>query len=811
MNDILQDIRYATRALIRQPALSLAVIVTLALGVGLNGAVFSVVNAYLFKPLPARNPEQLVLLGFTSQEVQMPHEMSWLDFQDYAKLPVFQDATAWVNQTVNIGAAGQRPERAFIGETSANYFSFLGVGAALGRTFVPGEDREPGAHRVVVLTDAFWRSHFRADSSVIGRIVPVNGQQATVIGVLPESFRPIQGLLEMAAYMPFNQTGTDWTPNYQSRGNSFMNVAARLSNGTSLAQAKGAAQVLATRLAKDYPDSHRGTGIVVVAESHARPLLFLASYIPPAAAVFLSLTVLVLLVACANVAGLLLSRTAARERELAVRAALGASRQRIARLLLIESSLLGIVGGIVALAIASWSAEVLSSLRIATDAPVRFEITPDWRVLVVTLAASLGAGLLAGAAPAWRGSAADLNDALKSGVRAGGATRQRLRSVLVASQMAVAIVVLACAGMFIRSVRAASQFDLGFRPDGVLLASLAPGDENYDGARAHLLADQLLDQVRAIPGVTSAAIGKRIPLGYSNNSDQFDPEGGMPDGTPHIVAFTNDVSPDYFATMGIPLAAGRSFTVHDDSAAPKVAIVSEAFASQVWPHAQAVGRKLGINGGSVTVVGVAHNTVWMSPAEPARPFVYLPLGQMSAGEFTLHLRTNGNPMSLVPALRSVVGSLDADLPIFDVRSFREHLSGGRAFFFLTIGATLAAVFGAIALALGAVGLFGLVAFGVEQRTREIGVRLALGADAAAVQRLMIGGGLKLVAFGLLAGVPIALLAARGLTGLLVGVRAGDPLGLAGAIAVLAAVASLAAWLPARRVSHVDPMTALRSE
>ena len=813
MSEIVQDIRYALRALVRQPALSVAVILTLAIGVGLNGSVFSIVNAYLFRPLEVRDPGRIVLLGQTTPDLERPHEMSFPDIEDQKALPVYADVAAFTNDMVNIGATpGQHAERAFVNETTANFFSLLGVEAIIGRTFAPDEDQGHGAHRVLVLDYRFWQQHFGADRGVVGRTIVLNGQTATIIGVLPESFHGVQAILQAHAYMPLNQGSNDLTSTMQQRGSSFLNVVARLAPGVTVAQARAASAALADRIAKENPVSHQGVHVVVVPERLARPHLFVSSITPLASAVFMALSALVLIVACANVASLLLSRAVARERELAVRAALGAGRGRIARLLLVEGLVLGGAGGIAALGIAAWSASLLSRLRLATDAPVRFEFSADWRVLAFTMVAALVAGVLAGVLPALRGSR-DVQESLRAGPRAGGPARQRARSVLVVAQVAVAVVVLAAAGMFLRSVQRAGQVDLGFHPDSVLLASMAPADEGYDDARSHAFADRLLERLATQPGVRAVAIARRTPLGYNNSSDRVEPEGGLVDGTTNLVANTNVVTPGYFGVLDIPLLQGRDFNSHDDSLAPKVAVVSQAFARLVWGNASAVGRRFHQFGDSVpyTVVGVAANSVWQGLSGGPRTFIYYPLSQHSAEDITLNIRTAGDPLAAIGMLRATVRELDADLPLYDVRSFRQHLDGGITFFFLRVAAAFASLFAGLALALGAVGLFGLIAFGVAQRQREIGIRLALGAQPGAVQGRVLAGGLRLVLGGLAVGVPLSLVVARAMAGLLVRTSPADPLALGGGVVLLLAVAALAAWLPARRAAAVDPMTALRSE
>lgn len=813
MTDLLQDVRYAFRALRRQPALTAAVVVTLALGVGLNGAVFSVVNAYLFQPLPGvLNPGRLVMIGQITPELQRPHEMSWPDIQDQKALDVYEDVAAWTNGAVNVGSSeGGRAERIFVNETTANYFTLLGVQAALGRTFAPDEDQGHLAHRVIVLDYRFWQRHFQSDSTVIGRTVVLNGQSATIIGVAPEAFHGVQAVLEPQGYMPLNQVAANYAASMAARDDGFLNVIARVRPGVKIGDAKAASAALGERIAREHPATHTDTRVRVIPERLSRPHLFISAFTPLASAIFMALSALVLIVACANVAGLLLSRAIARERELAVRAALGASRGGIARLLLVESLLLGGLGGIASLVVAVWCSDMLSGLRIAVDAPVRFAVQADWRVFAFTLGIALAAGVLAGTAPALR-AAKNLHDALRAGTRAGGPVRQRLRSALVAAQVAVAVIVLTAAGMFVRSVQRAGQVDLGFNTSNILLASLAPSDQGYNLARTRAFADRVRERVAALPGVQAVAIARRTPLGYNNSSDRVEPEGGVAGGT-SIVANTNVISAGYFGAMDIRLIEGRDFGPQDDSVAQRSVIVSEAFARQAWGAGSAIGRRFRFTGDttSVTVVGMVANSVWGSLGEAPRPFLYYPTGQRSLPDLTLNVRTAGDPTAAIASLRASLRELDADLPLYDVRSMREHLDGGLAFFFLRLGAGFAALFGLLALALGAVGLFGLIAFGVEQRVREIGIRLALGADAGAVQRMMMNRGLRLVAIGLVIGLPLALLVARAMQGLLVNTPATDPLALGGGVALLVIVAGVAAWLPARRVSSVDPISALRAE
>ncbi len=807
------DVRLAVRTLRRTPGWTAVVVLTLALGIGLNSAVFSVVNAYLFRPLPYPGADRLVFLGMSTPTLNLPHELSFPDFLDYrAERDVFEALAGYVMQAGALSVEGEDAERVMYEEVTANYFTALGVAMRHGRGFAAGEDAVPGANPVLVLSHGFWRRRFAGDSGVIGRAVRIDGNPATIIGVAPPGFTGAQSLVQAHVWAPLNQIGSVFTAVMAQREASMVNVFGRLRPGVSVTRARAVVDAVTARLERDHAATNRGKRAVLVPEPQARPVLAVSGSVPRISAAFLVLTALVLAIACANVASLVLTRATVRRREIAVRAALGASRGRIVRLVLAESVVVAAAGGLLAAALAWAVTTWLAHVRIATDVPLRFDLTPDGRVFGFTFAVAVLASLGAALGPAAQVSRADLHADLKDGTR-GSPSRQRLRGVLVAAEVAAALVVLTCAGLLARSTRHALRMDLGFRTDHVLLATVDL--VTVRGAPARLrLADDLLARARALPGVTHAAIARRTPLGYNDEVTQVYPEGGLPGlREDHLGIFSNVVTPGYFVTMGMQLHAGRDFAASDDSTMPRVAIVNAAMAERLWPGTQAVGRRVRVDNDSTwtEVVGVVSTATWMTVGESPRPFLYLPFAQAPRGQVTLHLHTAGDPLATAPAVRRLLRELAPALPLFDVYPMADHLKYGRALLFARLGTTFATAFALLALALAAVGLFGLVSYGVTQRTQEIGVRVALGATVTDVVALVVRGGLVLVGAGAAAGLTLALLSTRLLRGLLYGVRPGDPATIGGAVLLLLVVAAIACLLPARRAARVDPVRALRAE
>jgi predicted permease len=599
------------------------------------------------------------------------------------------------------------------------------------------------------------------------------------------------------------------------RGAIIFKVMARLKPGVTVAQAGAAVEIVAKQLAREYPDEHKEAKVFVAREQYCRPEPSFVEFIPLASSIFMLLAGLVLLIACANVANLMFSRAVGRASEMAIRTAIGANRGRLIRQLLAESALLAIIAGVVGSLLANWSGKLLGGLAPAGDVPTRVEANWDWRVLALTFVISVMAGVVTGLAPALRATRFDLQSALKDGV--GGrlaSSRHMFRSGLVISQVAICVVALIAGGMFVRSLRQVSRMNLGFHTDHLLMASLDLGLQGYDEARQKQFHRQLLDRLKHLPGVRSASLASTVPFGYGLEIAEVAVEEKAGDKDSFTVVHANYVTPDYLTTMGGALLRGRNFMERDNETAPKVAIINATMAERLWPGQDALGRrfKWGADGDFWQVVGVARNARYVMIGEEPRPFFYAPLAQRHASPVTLHLWTDGDPVALTPAARDVLRKMDAELPIYNVRTMEEHLNDSAfAVMPLRFGAALAGAQGLLGLLLAAMGLYGVVSYVVSQRTREIGVRMALGARSLDILRLVVRDGLRLTLIGLAIGLLASLGFAAILTKLLYGLTpAATPVFVA-VILLLAGVATLACYLPARRATKVDPMVALRCE
>jgi predicted permease len=817
MRQLWQDLRYGARMLIRQPGFTLIAVLTLALGIGASTAIFSVINAYLFKPLPVREAGRLVVLGVLDQHFDLPHYTSWRNYEELRQMTdVFADVIAGQLGVVNFDVNGEG-ERSFVELVSGNYFSALGVDAIHGRTFAPNEGFISGSAPVVVLSHGYWQRRFGGDAAVIGQTVKLNGTPFTIIGVLPESFPGTQSLISVEAWAPqmmSPQLFANGTAMITERSYEGLRVMARLKAGVTLEQARAALHGFAEGLRQRHPELYRQLSFLVVPETSARPELSVASAMPVIATSFFALVALVLLIACANVANLILSRAMTRERELAIRSALGAGRLQLLRLLLIESLLLGLVSGVAGALLAVWTTDLLSAIRFALDTPIRFNVQPDWRVFVFALGIALTTGFVAGLFPAWQASRLNLNQALKAGGHSLAPRRHRVRNLLVVAQVAASLLLLVCAGLFVRSLQQAQKIDLGLRRDNVLLASVDVELQRYDEARGRQFYRRLMERLSQLPQAHSAGLSTLIPLsGNSESADVYVAERSSTTQQDPTTVIYSRIDPGWLRTLDVPLLAGREFTTRDDESAPRVAIINEALAQQLWPGQSAIGRQFRLerNGPSLEVVGVAKNGKYIFIGEAPRALVYVPFAQNYRSEATVYLHTAGDPASVTSAVRQAVRELDQDMLVYDVKTMETHLNSGLAFLFVRVAALLAAVFGAIGLLLALVGLYGVIAQSVTQRTHEIGIRMALGANTGAVLRLVLRQGLFLIVSGAVTGLGIALGVTRLLTNLLYGVSATDPLIFGGVTLLLLLVALLACYLPARRATKVDPMIALRSE
>ncbi len=817
METLWQDLRLGLRSLIKSPLFTAAVVLTLGLGVGANAAVFTIVNRLLLKPLPVRDPGGLYVLAIQHEGNEDLHTLSWLDYEDYRKSGTFEDLAAYTIGFVGL-SADQRAERVAVSYVTSNYFSMLGVPPAFGRVLQPGEAAQPGSDPIVVLGHSYWRRRFNADPSVVGRRVIVNGQPFTIAGIVPRSFQGAYALVEFDAYLPLTMQPPDEYQNMASkRDEHTLHVIGRLKPGLTRGRAQAAVDVLAKQLQTQYPDTNKTVRARVIPERLARPEANAADSAPVVAGIFLVLVALVLLVACVNVINLVMVRATVRQRELAVRAALGAGRGRLIRQLLTESVLLAIFGGIAGAFIGRWSIALLSRIQLPGDLPFRFDFSFDWRVFayigMVALVAGIGVGIL----PALRASRTELNAALREGGRGSSdsGARQRVRSILVVGQVAISLVLLVAAGLFVRSAMSAASIDLGFDPSHVLNASVDVAQQGYDEKKGRAFFDELLRRARQLPGVESASFAYSVPLGYYNVAAYLEIEGQpVSDKARKPIAGFNDVGPEYLETMRPRLVKGRFITSQDDERSRPVAVVNETMANRFWPKQDPIGRRFrstDLDNHWLEIVGVVHDGKQTGLFDDNRSYFFVPLAQHYRSLRVLQLRAAGDPAALTPLVIREIRALDPDLPVFDVVTMERMLDGPNGFFLLRMGALFGGAMGLLGLMLALVGVYGVVSYAASQRTQEIGVRMALGAGRREILSLVLGRGLLLVAVGVGVGTAAALGLSRMVSNLLFGISSMDPITFIGVPLLLAAMAILASYVPASRATRIDPAIALRGE
>ena len=808
--DLARDTRYALRSLSRAPGLAIVVVLTLSLGIGLNSTMFSLVNAYLFKPRPIPGAERLVAMGNTSPLLMQPHEIPYRDLQAYRELrSVFENVTGTVSYTESFDQAG-RTERMWTERTLGNYFTTLRAPMALGRVYT--DEASARGEGVIVLSYDFWTRRLGGDSSIIGRALRISDSTRTVIGVTARGFHGFAPMLRSDAWSPIDESPAARRQLMATTDGDWYNTYGMLRPGVSIAQARAAIHERARQLQQQYPSTNKNVEPVVVPETRARPVITVASPVPLMATVVLSLTLMVLVVACANVASLLLARGTTKHREHAVRAALGASRWRLTRQAMLETTILSLAGTLGAAGLARWSTTALAHIRLATDTPLYFDFTPDWRVFAFTLVTALATTLLAGLAPALRNASASPQAALVAGGRsATDRAQQRLRSIIVVGQIAVSAIVLIAAGLFARSMQAAQNMALGFRTERLLMAQFDLSLTGYDTTRARAFERELLIRVRALPGVERAALASRVPLGYNNNAERVLTESLQRDNPDGEFVYVNDVSPQYFATAGPAIVRGREFTESDDETSPHVAVVNEVMARELWPNQDPIGRVIRAPGEheELRVVGIARNATFMMLGETPRKFFWTARAQHRNVSPFLEVVTNGPPDAAVPAVRRVMRDLDPNVALFDVRSMTDHLRNGRAMLAIRMGALFGGSFAVLALALATVGLYGLVSYSVSHRTREIGIRIAVGATVRDVIGLVVRQGLTLALAGVALGVVAALAVTHLMASLLYAVDSRDPLTFVFGPLVLAIVSVAASLLPAWKAASMDPVRALR--
>ena len=815
---MIRDLQLALRQWLKSPGFVAVAVVTLALGIGANTAIFSVVDQLLVRPLPVVDPGRLALVGQVRRDGRVDFDFNYPLFLDYQReATVFTQLAAVSEVDVGLGTGGAT-ERVHAMAVSGNYFSLLGLNAALGRTFAVDEGVTIDESPVMVLSHGLWQRSFGADPRVIGRSVTVNGRAFTIIGVAPREFAGTTRAAVPDLYLPITMYGQLAGPlpgqehPLRTRYYTWHSILGRLKEGVSLEQAQTAMQSLTDRFNQNRPpNTPERISVLPGAQGFTHDLR--DARLP--LHLLLGTSGLVLLIACANLANLQLARATARMRDFAIRLALGASRGRVVRELLTESVLLALGGGVVGMLVAFWLVEVLQQFR-PPDVGLRLDSGLDPRVLLFAFAASVGTGILFGAAPALRASRPQLVPEIKRG---GVTTESRggswnLRGALVVLQIALSLLVLVCAGLCVRSLQKLQQRDPGLEPSRVVLMSFDLGLNNYSKTQAKDFYDRLLEGARTVPGVEAASLAMTTPLSGRTPSQSLERvEGYQPALRERPIGDFNIVADGYFRTIGLSLLAGREFLASDIHTAPAVVIVNEVFAHRYWPGQNAIGKRIwqhGPNGGTAAeVVGVVAGDSSRRLNEVQRPAFFFPLGQKSEVALTLVVRTGLEPSGTIAALRGLVKSLDQNIPVFGIRTLAEQKDGSLAL--QRMAATLLGGFGFLALLLAALGIYGLLAYSVSRRTREMGLRMALGAQGSDVLGLILRQGLGLSVAGMALGLAGAVGVTRLLRGFLHQVQPMDPLTFGATTAILFGVAVAACWFPARRAARVDPIVALRSE
>jgi putative ABC transport system permease protein len=808
MDTLLQDIRYAFRMLAKKPGFTLAAVLAIAIGIGANTAIFSVVNAVLLRSLPYKDPDRLtVVFSHRRDSIRGSGSAAYLDAVDWKKqTQSFEDMAMFRSTGYTLTGEGE-PERIIGARVSAEFFPLLGVETIEGRAFRAEEDT-PGAERVLVLGHGLWQRRFGGNASIIGQSLTLNGQSYTVIGILPPNFKfPI----DVADAEMWSLVAHDGEVREQ-RGAHYLKVIGRLKPGISLGEAQAEMDAIAARLEQQYPAENTGriVNLLPVYEQ-------LVGSIRPALLILLGAVGLVLLIACSNVANLMLARAAARTKEIAIRTALGASRRRVIRQLLTESLLLAIVGGGAGLLLALWGIELLIALG-PTDIPRLSDIGIDGPVLWFTFVASILTGIIFGLAPALKASKPDLNESLKEGGRGSSESfsRHSMRNLLVVSQMAFTLVLLVGAGLLVKSFLRLQQVDPGFIPENVMTMRVSLPSRYEEAGQAAAFFRQVTERIENLAGVESVGAISIDPLSGRNTRTTFNikkrpfPENDEPPSE------LRAITPGYFRTMGIPILKGRDFAEQDEKGKPGAIIISDTMARKHWPDEDPVGQVISI-GVSVSedepteweIVGIVSDVKHFSLDSDAVPMMYVPHAQQPWSFMTLVARSSSEPIQLASAMRSQVLSIDRDQPVSDVRTMKEIVASSIAqqrFYML-----LLALFAALALVLAAVGIFGVMSYSVTERTREIGIRMALGAQTRDVLKHVVGQGMMLTFAGLVIGLVGSLLLTRFMSKMLYEVDTFDPVTFAAISLLLVSVALLACYIPARRATKVDPMVALRYE
>jgi predicted permease len=807
MNTLLQDVRFAFRMLARNPGFTTVAVITLALGIGANSTIFSWINSTLLDPVPgAADTRSLVsvMRGEWSENPMPP--FSYPDYVDLrAKTESFSGLIAYQQDFMSL-TGNRTPERLFGTFVSANYFDVLGVPPILGRSFSRTEEEKTGSTPAVIISYALWQSHYGGDRSVIGKSIEIAKRLCIIVGVAPPGFVGAATGTRSDLWAPLVY-GND---HFRQRGTYWLDVLGRLKPGVARRQAESELDLQMQRIVKQYPDSHRGPNYITLDPLYRSPFgtnVFLYKTLP----MLLALAAVLLLLGCANVANLLLVRSVARRREMALRLSMGARRWRLVRQLLAESLVLALLGGGVAMLLTGWTAGAMSAFLPPTNLPLAINGQADHVVLGLTVVISVLTALIFGILPALRSSDLAPITVLKeeAGSMTGGVHKSRLSRALVVAQISLSLLLLISAGLFIRSQQNAQRLDPGFDPNHVLVASYDLGALGYSQDQGIAFHRQLLSKLSVLPGVESATLADFSPLSFTIHSDNIQADGYLPRTGESMLVCSAVVSPNYLRTMRTPIIAGRDFTEHDTAGSQVVAIVNEEFVDRYWPGQNAIGKRFSQDGQSFNVVGVARNGKYRRLVYPPEPVFFRPLYQRYQGLVMIHARVSGDPQSYAAAVVKTVHELNADLPVFGVTTLKASMQFGS--FFERLAGVFASVFGILALALAAVGIYGVIGYTTRQRTHEIAIRIALGARPAEVLRLVLGQGMLMTLAGLAAGIAMSLALTRYLKSVLFGVTTTDLLTYAGVTFLLCLVSLLACYIPAHRATKVDPMVALRYE
>lgn len=817
MNNLWQDLKYGARMLVKKPGFAFVAIITLALGIGASTAIFSVVNALLLRQLPYKNADRLVMLWDKNERLQLGiehlpvsayHFLSWRDMSQS-----FDEVSALSAESLTMTGAGD-PERISCARVSGNFFRLMGVDPIAGRVINDDDDR-PGAAKVVVVSYGLWQTRFGSDEELVGKSLTLDGNSYTVIGIALKGFQ-FPRHKEMPAHVSDSPQTDLWVPiaftdeQIERRGDHNLSVIARMKPGITTDQAQAEMNTVAARLVEQEPGNEGYTVAVLSLNDQV------VGPVRPALIVLLAAVGFLLLIACANVANLLLARSATRQREIAVRIALGATRWRIIRQLLAEATMLSIMGGIAGVLLNLWGIELL--LNLASEALPRIgEIATDTRVLLFTVIISMATGILCGIVPAIQSSGAALSEIIKDGAKGvtGFGSRKTLNA-LVTAEVALSLVLLIGAGLTMKSFVRLLEINPGFDPDQVITTSIFLSGEKYSGDQPQAaFFKEAVERISALPNVKSVAATSGLPLSGAENAGSFVIEGKpAPRPTETPLVDRRVITPDYFLTMGIPLLKGRSFTEADDANAQKVLIVSESWIRRYMPDEEALGQRVKLGRADsdrpwLTIVGIVGDVKHTSIDSEMRPHIYWPQAQRPSAGMTIVIKSSSDPATVISAVRNEIWSIDRNQPVGDVKVMEQYVSDSLSRRRLNM--TLLGIFAALALLLATVGIYGVMSYTVTQRTREIGIRIALGANSSDVIRLVTGQGMIPAVMGIVLGIAASMGLTRSISSLLYGVSANDPLIFTGVAILLTLIALLASYIPARRATRVDPMIALRQE